>query len=116
MDWFGNKVIKDIQRDMARRVTKATIHASNASKKAFSDPPPPSQPGDYPHRDDGELRRSVAWELDTSNPDNPVGRCGTNKVYAKYLETGTKHMGARKMFDEVLEDEQDIIRRILTKG
>lgn len=47
-----------------------------------------SKPGEPPHLDTGELRRSIDYELKRGAV--PILRVGTNTKYAKWLELGTQ--------------------------
>ena len=64
----------------------AVRHVANEIKKSLGVKyPPASQVGEAPHLRTGELRRSIATEVDDSGAE-VIGRVGTNKEYAKYLE------------------------------
>ena len=48
----------------------------------------PSKPGEPPHKQTGDLWRSVAYEVDRKEM---IARVGTNKKHGKAMELGTKH-------------------------
>jgi hypothetical protein len=54
--------------------------------------PPPSRPGEFPHRDTGELQASFHFRVDTAN----LGvRVMTDVPWSQDLEFGTGRMAAR---------------------
>lgn len=70
----------------------------------------PSRPGESPHKQTGELRRSIAKEVDRKNL---VARAGTNKLYGKWLEFGTSKMAPRPWARRALMESFARIRKIL---
>jgi HK97 gp10 family phage protein len=64
-----------------------------------------------PHLQCGELRRSIAHEVDRANL---VGRVGTNKKYGGYLEKGTSTMEARPYLQPALLRNRNTLKRIMT--
>lgn len=70
-----------------------------------------SAPGEFPRLDTGELRRSITWEISGS-----VARVGTNKIYGKYLELGTRHMEARPFLRPTLMQNSRKVADLLTRS
>lgn len=84
--WFAPARFAEIQKDQRRKMEKAVRLVRNEIVKSLGVKwPPPSVEGEAPHLRTGELRRSIATQVDDEN-DNIVGRVGTNKEYATYLE------------------------------
>lgn len=52
----------------------------------------PSAPGDFPAKQTGWLRSSMAYEIDR---ENLTAKVGTAVNYGRYLEMGTSRMAAR---------------------
>ena len=71
----------------------------------------PSRPGEYPKMFTGQLRRNVQCELDRASF---TARVGTNVVYGKWLELGTRRMARRPWLSRgVAEDRlKDIDKAI----
>ena len=69
----------------------------------------PSKPGEPPHKQRGRLLGSVAWEV-----AGLVGRAGTNLLYGRWLEIGTRNMAARPWLRRALAECRDQIRAILS--
>jgi len=111
-----------------QRLERAAIHLENKWKEKLgtkggvaptrdkqgrfkASAPMHSAPGEYPFLQSGELRRSITHEMDTNKL---IGRVGSNVVYSRYLWAGTSHMAARKMGDDVLQEEWPTIRALIT--
>lgn len=109
-EWNGDELFKKVKEEEGRRLERAAIHLKNEIKKNISDSPPASKPGEFPHRDSGELRRSMAHEV---NKDKGVAFVGTNKTYGRDLELGTKDMEARPFLRPTLASERKAIKQIL---
>lgn len=73
--------------------------------------PPRSQPGDFPHRDTGELQASFHFAVDTAN----LGvRVMTDVSYSLDLEFGTGRMAARPfMARSLIANANAIAREVL---
>jgi len=96
-----------------KNLTRAAIYLTNAVKKTVNKAksPPASSPGEPPHREHGALMQSIQWEVDKKEM---TARVGSNLKYAKYLELGTKDMGARPFLLPTFTAERNTIARILT--
>jgi HK97 gp10 family phage protein len=93
LEWHGEQAIRLIRQEIASRLEMAGEKlAGHAIDNLGAVSPPPSVPGDYPGKRSGNLRRNVTHEVDG---DKLVGRWGTNVIYGKHLELGTKYMGPR---------------------
>ena len=111
--WFGGEFLEKLEKEEAQRLKRASIFLTNEVKKQLGTKSPPhSDPGEYPHLETGELRRSIAWEVDDKAL---IGRVGTNKIYGRYLEKGTNNMEERPFLQPTLEANQSNIVRILGK-
>ena len=90
LDWHGEAAKKMLETGMESRLELASIKVRDYIRKKISLPQPPSAPGEYPHKDTGQLRRFVGYEV-----NGLVARVGTNVEYGKWLELGTSKMAAR---------------------
>lgn len=112
--WNGPELIDLTEKEINRRLHKACIHLKNEVKKEIStkgnkcgkyEPELSAPDGEPPHLQCGELRRSMAHEVDEAKH---VGRVGTNKPYGLYLEVG-EHPFLRP----TLQNEMDTIAKII---
>ena len=88
VEWNGDDVIAAIRRDVNRRLDAAGFTLSGAAKENLSRAyPPASDAGEYPAKRTGHLRRNITHDVDRSALHM---RWGTNVVYGKYLELGTR--------------------------
>lgn len=70
----------------------------------------PSRPGEPPHKQTGRLQSSVTREVDDQR-----ARVGTNVVYGRYLELGTRKMAPRPWLRRSLDENRDKVRSILSR-
>jgi len=108
LKWYGNKALGKVEGDMAKKIAAATIFLRSHIATKLSEPPPPSAPGEYPHRDSSQLLKNIEAEYDAT-----TGRVGTNVKYGKYLEFGTKKMKRRPWLSRGLAECEAAIRRII---
>lgn len=89
MHWYGEEIKVRIDRHLATRIEYAGRAFRDYIRKQLAQrrSPPASDPGEYPHMGTGHLRRNVQMEIDRSEPR---ARVGTNVLYGKYLEFGTR--------------------------
>jgi hypothetical protein len=74
--------------------------------------PPPSRPGEFPHRDTGELQASFHFQVDTAN----LGvRVMTDVSYSVELELGTGRVAARPWASRTLIMQADAVAREVLK-
>ncbi len=72
----------------------------------------PSMPGEPPHKQTGWLRSSVTWEV-IHWGWGYVARVGTNVLYGKFLQIGTRHMRPRPWLDVALSKSTVQIKAIM---
>lgn len=72
----------------------------------------PSRPGEPPHKQTGQLRRSVTREIVTI--PHVVARVGTNVKYGKWLELGTARILPRPWLVRAFRESMPTVRSILT--
>lgn len=70
----------------------------------------PSKPGEYPHKQYGTLRMSIAQDF---NAATVSGRVGSSSKVARYLELGTRKMAPRKLFRATLAEEREKIVQMI---
>lgn len=113
---------------MDRRLHACAIHVSSFAKRLVSTAgtgkqrdektgrykrtygTAPSAPGDAPHKQTGRLRASITWEF-----AGKIARVGTNVLYGRWLELGTKKMAARPWLRRSLNACVAFIRTRLSK-
>lgn len=116
MKWHGDELAKLVRRATERNLERAAITLKNAVKEVISEPSnkgtTPSAPGEPPHKDTGRLRASISHEVDK---DAMAARVGTNVVYGKFLEIGTRKMAARPYLRPTYERLKPELAKILTR-
>jgi HK97 gp10 family phage protein len=75
----------------------------------------PSKPGQPPHKQVGVLRGSVTYEVGYAANGALTARVGTNIVYGKFLELGTRRMKARPWLKRALNEKRSAIHAILNR-
>jgi HK97 gp10 family phage protein len=70
-----------------------------------------SKPGQFPHKDFGRLRQSIAQDH-----QGLITRVGTNVPYGKFLELGTAKMAARPFLRRTLAEERQKIEDMIRFG
>ena len=69
-----------------------------------------SSAGRYPYKRSGNLRRNIQMEFDRASM---TARVGTNVLYGRYLEFGTRRMAPRPWLSLALRDFGPQLRSIL---
>lgn len=75
----------------------------------------PSKPGQPPHKQVGVLRGSVTYEVAYSANGTLIARVGTNILYGKFLELGTRKMKARPWLKRALNEKRGDIQAIMNR-
>lgn len=90
VSWNGDKANEFVRRQTVMAVKRVCIEIVRKAKYLLSVPgPTPSSPGEPPHKQTGQLRMSVAYEVDERS--EPIqARVGTNMIYGMFLELGTR--------------------------
>jgi hypothetical protein len=109
--WYGGKVRKELSDEMNRRLrlvgerlaSKVRRNISTSTRSAG-----PSAPGEFPHADTGNLRKSIVYD---HRPEFNEVDVGSAVEYAEYLE----HNMHREFLTRTLEEELPMIKSILTK-
>ena len=89
--WYGDEFQRQLFDEIGKRLIRAAMEWVRFARSQMGDPGR-SRPGDYPGRDTGHLRRNVGWEADTIRL---IARVGTNVLYGKFLELGTRKLAKR---------------------
>jgi len=136
MKWHGEGGMEHVNHEAGRRVDAAARWLRDRIREAVSIPnvvsvksllsrfgrrrtvvagrgKNPSEPGEYPRKRSGHFRRNVQSEYD---PATTTARVGTNVIYGKYLETGTRKMKPRPWLSNALRDFIGGVRAILEGG
>jgi len=90
MKWHGEKVERMILKGVSKNLDRAAMEWVRFAQQRLS-VAQVSRPMDYPGKDMGQLRRNIAWE----KASELVRRVGTNVLYGRFLELGTKFMQKR---------------------
>lgn len=115
---------QEIDKAKKEKVTEAALHVRNATVKKLtgngtgrryrvpgtSKYYTASSPGQYPAVLFGDLRKSIAFEV-----DGTTGIVGSGLKKATWLEFGTRNMGARPFLKPTFEEEVETIKNILGK-
>jgi len=72
-----------------------------------------SEPGEYPRKQTGHLRRNIQMEMDR---ERVLARVGTNVLYAKFLEFGTSKMEPRPLMANAVRDHAREVQAIIEGG
>lgn len=122
--WNGDKLLQKTRKDSARSLRRigtmlvADIRRSMAGdrfgstkvgRKTVRHPAPPGEP---PAVQTARLTGSIAYEL----ADERTLRVGTNVVYGKYLELGTRRMAPRPFLVPALIRNRRAIEEELRGG
>ena len=127
--WYGDQVTAKIQGHVANRLQYAARALVNFIRKQLSSSGGPSSaggapmvggvrvagppaPGGWPHKQTGHLRRNVQQQFDRIRM---TARVGTNVLYGKFLEFGTKNMAARPWLSRALREFRSQLVRILER-
>jgi phage gpG-like protein len=136
MEWYGREIEIQIHKVLAMRLAAAAYALKNYIQTRLSVPNvimqagskyaagrgkavrgtrgrAPSAPGEYPRKLTGQLRRNIGVEND---PTALVSRVGTNVVYGRHLELGTKRMRRRPWMTMAVQEMSTTIRQILGGG
>jgi len=115
MRWHGEEFKRLTHDQMGENIEAAAIHLKGQIKLSLSvgnmDGTNPSDAGEPPRRVTGRLSGSIAHEADRKKL---IARVGTNVLYGKFLELGTRKMAARPFIRPGLENNRETIGRILT--
>ena len=124
MHWYGPQAREHVRDQAARRIERAARGLRDYIRERlgvghsgrFKGTPVPgatlgaSDAGDYPRMVTGHLRRNVQMEMDRSELR---ARVGTNVLYGKFLELGTRKMARRPWMSRALAEFGPQLRRIL---
>lgn len=124
VEWNGEALKAKIDAEMRRRLAASARLVSNHAKQLVSVAGTtkvkgrrvynsnPSRPGEPPHKQTGQLRRSITQQPVTGKL---AQRVGTNIEYGRWLELGTANMAARPWLRRALIEKTGEIRVILTR-
>ena len=87
LSWQGEKIEKHIKDHMLARLQTAMNYLAGITRLNISRRRQTSKPGQFPARKEGELARSIEWQI---NKRKMTGSIGSYMPYAKWLEYGTQ--------------------------
>jgi hypothetical protein len=95
--WRGPTFARKVKKGMGDNLALATRYARDEIRRRISVqgsyvPPVHSDPGQYPYRQSGDLIKSYKYGIDRANLWSWIG---TDLVYGRYLEQGTRIMAPR---------------------
>jgi HK97 gp10 family phage protein len=94
-------------------ILRAAMYLKNRIRRNLSTPyPPASDPGEYPHRRTGELRRSVQLQQGKTG----TVRVGANVPHGRFLELGTSIMEPRPWLSQTLQEERTRLAAIARRA
>jgi HK97 gp10 family phage protein len=111
--WFGERFLDKIKDGVQRHVLEAAEKVADQVRINIGQPcPPHSDPGDFPHRESGELQESIHVRM-------VAGKLIKAEVYSTskkmvWLEFGTSRMAARPFLRRTLAEMGPIVRRIVS--
>lgn len=76
----------------------------------------PSKPGEPPKKVTSRLQNSIRTDVEVKGKKRVLGFVGTDVVYARPLELGSRTMAARPFLRATLIEERPRVKLILTKG
>lgn len=113
LKWYGPQVIQRVNNETVKRLYQAAMYWETYAKNKVSTPsPPPGDPGQYPGKRKGHLRRNITHEV---NKQAKLARVGTNVVYGKYLEIGTSKMKPRPWMSKTNQETLAQIKQIMQR-
>jgi HK97 gp10 family phage protein len=140
MKWHGDRAAALIRGEMTKRLHAASILVQNHAKRLVgtegaatrSDSEKnrdskgrflkklkynvnPSRPGDPPHKQTGELQRSIQREVSASEQKARVGTNLNDPPYPRWLEFGTRKMAARPWLRRSLDEMRGQIKAIFVR-
>ena len=93
------KFPEDTRRALISAMTKASLFLEAETKKTFGR-------AGYPKVRTGHLRRSI-YSKAIERASNVIGIIGTEVIYGRFLEEGTKRMKARPFLRPTVERNED---------
>ena len=117
--WHGKAIEKGIRRHMLKRVKKAAYLVERRTKKNVSRKTTrvagPSIPGSlFPHRDEGNLVKSIKHRKGQIESSTITYQVGTPLKYGLFLELGTSKMVARPFLRTTLDMSKIEIEQFIT--
>jgi HK97 gp10 family phage protein len=134
LNWHGDERLREIRSELDRRLARAAIVVGTGAKRLLSvagtgartregQVAPavrtgkkrvygafPSKPGEPPRKQTGRLRSSVTHEIGRG-----IARVGTNVLYGRFLELGTRKMAPRPWLRRALDEAREQVRTILSR-
>ena len=108
--WYGDKVEKQVFDGISKNLDQAAMFWTRYAKRKVSNAAK-SRPMDYPGKQSGHLRRNIVHE----KVEDLVRRVGTNVLYGKFLELGTKVMQKRPWMTRTNKETRTQLARIIGK-
>jgi hypothetical protein len=116
--WNADRIAANLRARVARNAERAGRHLVAAARRKLAvQGPPPSRPGDSPHRITGDLQASVIATVTIGG--GPGGRStitlvvGTPLEIGYFLEAGTSTIAPRPWLRPTLAEEGKAVARIM---
>jgi hypothetical protein len=116
--WNADRIAANLRARMVRNAERAGKHLVAAARRKLAVPgPPPSRPGEAPHRESGALQASVIATVTIGG--GPGGRStitlvvGTPLEIGYFLEAGTSTIAPRPWLRPTLAEEGKAVGRIM---
>lgn len=133
-----SRIIERANQVFALRLEAVCIHLMNAMRQNVSVPgrkrsivrtraggyrvkwgklgSEPSRPGEFPRKQTGFFRSSIAYQITTDANGVAQGRVGTAYKVGKFLDRGTMRAAARPWLGRTVREEKAPIDQIMTHG
>ena len=112
--WYGKEWDAAVHAEMKQRLGRAVGEMARMARRHMSmkinrTRKTPSQPGEFPAQVTGHLFKNISSEV-----SGLLGRWGTNVIYGKFLQLGTKKMKSRPWMSKVNRAMFDRVTKILS--
>lgn len=115
LKWYGAKIMKGLEKEFYKRLRIVGARLERVTKQNLSIPgrtAGPSAPGEFPHLQTGDLRKSIFHEVVLARK---VVILGTTMRHGLFLEIGTSKMAARPFLRKTVTEERAAIDKLFTK-
>lgn len=112
--WNGGRISRKIRHAIADGFEGLGALLVRRLRAKLNTPyPPASDPGEYPHRRSGTLRRSVYYRVDRRALVLYVLARGDIAEYWGFLQFGTHKMAPRPFLDKIMDENKPIFLKTI---